>query len=167
MFREFRQRYPTVEVFALASKIELQDLFRPLGLAWRVPLLHQLARRLAALNGDLSEDPALLRSLPGVGPYASAATASLHGSTRAAIIDANIVRVICRIVGAAWNGETRRKQWLIKLAEQLTPQRAFRDYGYAMLDLSMTICKPRSPDCDQCPLINLCATGRCHTEGRI
>ena len=36
---------------------------------------------------------------------------SLHANRRAVLIDSNIVRVLCRLVGAAYNGETRRKRW--------------------------------------------------------
>lgn len=159
MFAEFRRRYPTTKAFAAAPESELETLCKPLGLAWRVPLLHSLAQRVSELDDELPEDTGFLETLPGVGPYAAAATVSLHGSSRAVLIDANIVRVLCRLTGAEYDGETRRKRWIIDLADQLTPPRAFRDYGYAMLDLGMLICRPQTPRCHECPLADLCKVG--------
>ena len=94
-----------------------------------------------------------------MGDYAAAATAAFHGGTRAAIVDANIVRLLCRLRGHEYDGETRRKRWLLELADRLTPSVEFRDYGFAVLDLSMTVCRPRRPLCAECPLITWCATG--------
>ncbi len=72
------------------------------------------------------------------------------------IIDANVVRVICRLVGEPYDGETRRKRWLMDLAERLTPERTFRDYNYALLDLAMVVCLPAAPRCRACPLAAVC-----------
>ena len=101
--------------------------------------------------------------LPGVGGYVAAATAALHGGNRAAIVDSNIVRLLCRLTGNTYGGETRRKRWLLDLADQLTPEVEFRAYGYAAIDLSMTVCRPRQPSCPDCPLVDLCVTGRDRT----
>ncbi len=159
VFLEMRRRYPTAVRFAAASPKEIADLIAPLGLRWRAPLLHDLARSVGESDGRLPRDQAELERLPGVGPYAAAAALSLHAGVRAVIIDANVVRVLCRLVGAPYDGETRRKEWLRELAERLTPPSEFRRYNYALLDLSMQICRHREPLCDQCPLQQLCVTG--------
>lgn len=156
VFEEFQRRYPDPATFADASLSELGELLRPLGLRWRVPLLHALAARIADRDGELPENETELQLLPGVGPYAAAAAISLHGSTRAVLVDSNTVRLICRVVGVPFDAETRRKRWLIELADRLTPRRAFLDYNYAMLDLAMLVCRPRHPRCADCPLVEIC-----------
>ena len=158
-FHRFRERYRTPAALANASAEELAGLVGPLGLRWRGRLLHQLAQEIARLDGELPLDQTALEELPGVGPYAAAATLSLHANRRAVLIDSNIVRVLCRLVGVEYDGETRRKRWLRELARAMTPPRAHRDYNYAVLDLAALVCLPRTPKCDECPILTWCTTG--------
>lgn len=164
MFSEFQRRYPSAKRFGQTTAAEIASLIAPLGLRWRAPLLHQLAGEIGRRHGRLPREQEQLENLPGVGPYAAAAALSLHDDQRAVIIDANVVRVLCRLVGRPYDGETRRKRWLIDLAGQLTPQRAFRDYNYALLDLAMAVCLPKTPSCCECPLRAVCETGA-HVHG--
>ena len=99
-----------------------------------------------------------LLALPGVGDYIASAFMSLHASKRDVIVDANIVRWICRMTGDAYDGETRRQNWLIDLADSLTPARVFRDYNYGVLDLTMNLCS-RNPECSGCPVREYCSHG--------
>ena len=164
-FSQFRDRYPSLASLALASEDELAGLVEPLGLRWRGRLLYQLVQEIVRVNGALPLEQTALEALPGVGPYTAAATLSLHANRRAVLIDSNIVRVLCRLVGATYDGETRRKRWLRELAETLTPPRAHRDYNYAVLDLAALVCLPRNPKCDECPILRWCATGLDRTVG--
>ena len=153
---EFSARYPTPDDLVNAPAGEPEDLIKPLGLRWRAPLIRSLARNLAGHN--VPRDPQELEKLPGVGRYVAAAHASFHGNRRAVIVDANVVRLISRMVGRDYGPETRRDRWLNTLAEHMTPLRAFRGYNYGILDLSMTVCT-RNPSCHECPVIKFCAYG--------
>ena len=164
-FNRFRDRYPSPAALASVNAEEFTELVEPLGLRWRGRLLHQLAREIARRDGTLPLDQRALEALPGVGPYAAAATLSLHANRRAVLIDSNIVRVLCRLVGTAHDGETRRKRWLRELAEALTPPRAHRAYNYAVLDLAAIVCLPRTPKCEECPILRWCSTGLDRTDG--
>lgn len=150
MYREFARRYPDPEFLVRESPAALKDLIGPLGLHWRAPLLFRMAQNVANVGGPPDRLEALVE-LPGVGPYAAAAYLSFHRGVRAVIIDSNVVRWLGRVFGFATDAETRRKRWLFELADSLTPKRAFRAYNFALLDLSMTICKTR-PSCEICPL---------------
>lgn len=162
VFRRFSKQYPTAVAFGRADPGELRELARPLGLQWRAERLVALAAAIRDRGGRLPRDVDALQTLPGVGPYAAAATLSFHGSHRAVIVDSNIVRVLCRLLGVAFNGETRRRVWLWNLANRLTPTDEFRAYNYALLDLAMRVCTPSRPHCVECPLSDLCvnATAR-------
>lgn len=163
VFEEFQRRYPDARSLGDAHEEDLSGLISSLGLRWRRPLFVQLARTIAECNGDVPATVDELKRLPGVGSYVAAATAALHGGTRASIVDSNIVRLLCRLTGQEYDGETRRKRWLLDLTDRLTPEAEFRAYGYAALDLSMTVCRPRQPSCADCPLVDLCITGRDRT----
>lgn len=152
-------RFPDPASLARTSDKELWDTFFSLGLHWRIPLIRRLAQALVEkCDGNIPEDFESLRSLPGVGPYASAAFLSFHSRKRQAIVDANVVRLYGRVFGFPVHGETRRERWFIRLAEKMTPQSGFREYNYAILDFTREICRPR-PLCSECPLNDICVYG--------
>ena len=157
---KFIARFPESQDLKTATLEEIEILIYPLGLRWRAPLLKQLFDYLAMNDGKVPATREELLQLPAVGPYVAAAMLSLHCGQRDVLIDANIVRWLCRLVGRPMDGETRRKQWLIELAEDVTPHRKVREFNYAALDFTMQICA-KVPKCSQCPLgPKLCVYGR-------
>ena len=156
VFQELRHRYPRTRDFAAASEDDLRELLTPLGLHWRIPLIVRLAREIGRRKGRLPRTVIGLRTLPGVGNYAASAAVSLHLGRRAVVVDSNIVRLLARLTGQAWDGETRRKRWVVDLAERLTPYGQTAVFNYALLDHSMTVCRLRRPDCCSCVLRDQC-----------
>ena len=166
VFREFRRRFKSAKKFSEANREEIVELIAPLGLRWRAPLLCELAQQLSDRSGRVPLDLETLQTLPGVGLYAASATLSLHANRRAVIIDSNIVRVLSRVTGKPYDGETRRKKWIWDLAQLLTPDQGFKEFNYAMLDFSMIVCRPKRPRCENCPLLSLCRYGLSRSSRR-
>ena len=159
VYRAFIASFPTLKRFAEASVEEIEQIIWPLGLRWRAPLLEALGRQLYE-RGRVPTTIDELASLPGVGQYVAASWLSLHGGSRGVLIDSNVVRWICRMLGREFDGETRRKKWLFEIADQLTPHEKVRDFSYAVLDFTMTICIPHAPRCEICPVgPRLCTYG--------
>jgi A/G-specific adenine glycosylase len=150
VYERLVREYPDPQDLAGAALSEVEGLIFSLGLRWRAPLIRDLARELYSLR-ELPVEYDELRALPGVGDYVASAWQSLHSKRRAILIDANVVRWLCRMRGVAGDGETRRQPWVRELADQLTPQRSFHVYNYAVLDFTMTVCGV-SPRCSTCPL---------------
>jgi A/G-specific adenine glycosylase len=159
VFLDLRARFPGAADLVAAGPEVAAEITSRTGLHWRGPLLFDTARRVSAAGGVPPEDPAQLRALPGVGPYASAAWLSLHRGKRAVIIDNNVARWLARLEGKPYDAETRRKRWVRGVAESLTPARKFRDYNYAVLDFTMRICVPGKPRCGECPIRSDCHFG--------
>lgn len=159
VYLTFIARFPEAEDLKTATLEEIEELIYPLGLKWRAPLLFRLCEELARTGGRVPTDAAALMALPGVGPYVAAAMLSFHTGKRGVIIDANVVRWLCRMVYRPMNGETRRDRWLIDLAESVTPARDVGSFNYALLDFTMEICT-KTPKCERCPLLDLCAYGQ-------
>lgn len=160
VYQEFTRRYEEPSQLANASLDEIKKLLYPLGLPSRATLLRQLGEALAEKKGRPPSSYEELLKLPAIGPYAAAAYLSFHLHKRATIIDANVVRWICRLVNRECDGETRRKKWFIELADTLTPLKDVRDYNYSVLDFTMEICTVR-PKCSICPIgPDYCCYGR-------
>jgi len=160
VFKTLRARYPSARAIGEAPSEDLERLFKPLGLRWRRRLLIAYCRSVGRMEGRLPFDRKSLEQLPGVGTYASSAALSLHGGVRAPILDVNVVRIVCRLRGVAYDGETRRKRWVGELVNHLTPGAGWREFNYAMIDLGRLLCRPKNPRCPECPLRRHCATGR-------
>ena len=155
VWTDFVSRFPDLESASEADESLFMSVVKPIGLQWRSRLLRDLVRVLADRK-RVPEDKNELMSLPGVGEYVASAYLSLHSGKREVIIDANVVRWICRMTGDEYDGETRRRPWLRKVADSLTPARIFRDYNYAVLDFTMTVCGT-NPRCESCPVSSHCA----------
>ena len=160
VYEKFIARFPDACALETATLAEIESLIYPLGLRWRAPLLKQLCDHLAENDGRVPDTREELLQLPAVGQYVAAAMLSLHQGSHAVLIDANVVRWLCRLADRPMDGETRRKTWLIEMAETVTPPRKTREFNYALLDFTMTICG-KTPRCMDCPLgPKLCLHGR-------
>ena len=151
VYEEFKSRYPTPADLLDADPNEVFPLIQKLGLGFRIGLLLDIADVVVKQGGVLPEDMDELTTFKGVGPYTAAAWLSLHRGKRAVIIDSNVVRWLSRMTGNRYNRDPRGVSWVKNLADRLTPQRVFREYNYAVLDFTMSICTPRNPQCQQCP----------------
>ena len=159
VYEQFTSKYPEPADLAKASLEEIEKLIYPLGLRWRAPLIRELGEALKTLGGVPNSLEELLE-LPGVGSYAAAAYLGFHGGKRAVIVDANVVRWLCRLVDRPYDGETRRKKWLVDLANDVTPSRKWTEFNYAVLDFTMQVCG-KVPRCSICPIgPALCLTGQ-------
>ena len=152
VYEEFKEHYPTSTDLLVADPNKVFPLVQKLGLAFRLGLLRDIAGIAVERGGVLPEDMDELTTLRGVGTYTAAAWLSLHRGKRATLIDSNVVRWLSRMTGNLYNRDPRGVSWVKDLAERLTPQRAFRDYNYAVLDFTMKICTPLNPNCVQCPI---------------
>ncbi len=165
VFLALVNRYPDPIFLANESVEAIKQTIAPLGLPIRARQLKELAGAIANLNGDLPCKTEALRKLPGIGHYAAAAFVSMHCGKRAVIVDINVVRWLSRLLGVSYDGETRRKAWLIALADEMTPRNNSRSYNFAVLDFTMKICG-RVPKCLECPIgPKLCEYGRMSLAG--
>lgn len=160
VFLDFRRMYPSVNAFIAAGPNAARALTDRLGLHWRGDLLYRAALAVQDLGGEPPETLQELRKIPGIGPYTAAAWLSLHRNKRAVIVDSNVSRWLSRMTGLPYERDPRHVRWVNELADHLTPPRAFRAYNYAVLDFTMTICTPRKPRCNECPLHMLCSYHR-------
>lgn len=157
-FPRFLARFPTLAALAGASEREVLKAWEGLGYYGRARNLHRAARILRDAGGALPDTPAGWAALPGIGPYTAAAVSSICLGTREPVVDGNVVRVLARFL--ARDDDFRRPSGRAALAAWLRPAiEAAGDPGafnQAMMDLGATLCAPRRPECDRCPLAAEC-----------
>ena len=161
-YEKFLQHFPTVADLAAASQDKVMGLWSGLGYYSRARNLHQCAKDVVTrFDGKFPSTAAELITLPGIGRSTAAAVASFCFSERVAIMDGNVKRVLTRVWAyAADLSVSQNEKALWQLAENALPTRqlttAMPRYSQALMDLGATICLPRKPNCQACPVKNEC-----------
>lgn len=157
-FERWIAQFPNVKILAAAHEQEVLQCWEGLGYYSRARNLHRAARIVVdAHGGELPTDRQTLESLPGIGPYTAGAITSIAFGQDEAALDGNIRRVYARLFNVdqpTRERETEKHLWAI--ACQQLPSGQAGDYNQALMDLGATICTPRNPNCEACPLQNLC-----------
>lgn len=164
-FQRFTARFPDLPSLAAADPDELMRYWAGLGYYARARNLQRAARQVLEIHdGRLPDDLRDLQALPGIGRSTAGAILALAHGRRAAILDGNVKRVLARWHGIdAWPGQAAVNRQLWALSEQHTPERRVGDYTQAIMDLGATVCTPRRPRCDACPVAGGCVA---HRTGR-
>ncbi len=160
-YREFMGRFPTLVALALAPEQDVLAMWSGLGYYRRARMLHKAAQFVSTnLGGNLPVKAEELRVLPGIGVYTAAAIASISNGEPVAVVDGNVERVLCRFAGwgAGRGGRTALRRKVEELARKLLVRARPGDSNQAMMELGATICTPRNPQCDACPLTTECKT---------
>lgn len=137
---------------------DLKDLLHPLGMyTVRAKQLHAVAEKVDERGSESLSEESFLCELPGVGRYISNAVLCFAFNQPKPALDTNMIRVIKRVFGVqSALSRAREDRSLWDFAERLVPHRKCRQFNWGVLDLSSSICKPRKPECPQCPLSKLC-----------
>jgi A/G-specific adenine glycosylase len=155
-FLKFIARWPTVSDLAAEADGEVMAAWAGLGYYARARNLLACARAVARDHGGVFPDTEEgLRSLPGLGPYTAAAVAAIAFDRPTNVVDGNVERVMSRLFAVEAPMPAAKPELKALAAELVTDHRP-GDWAQALMDLGATVCKPRSPTCDICPLKGNC-----------
>ena len=154
----FIERFPTISSLARASQDAVLKMWEGLGYYARARNMHRAAGQIMAEhNGEIPDDLATLRALPGIGDYMAGMILSLAYEQDVPALDANGYRVLARLCGIQQpidKSAIRRQLW--EIAGELIPAGSAGAFNEALIELGALVCTPRSPACDTCPLSNGC-----------
>ncbi len=158
VYERFIVRYPDVTSLVQATREELHETLYPLGLRWRIDLIHEMAVRLVErFGGQVPETREDLLSLPGVSDYIAGAVRCFVWNQPEPLIDTNTVRVVGRLFGLEIRDSSRRNRRFRELIGALVNPDEPRVYNYSLLDLAEEVCmKKRPPECERCPVSGWC-----------
>lgn len=164
-YARFLARFPDIASLAAAPVDDVLALWSGLGYYARARNLHKAAQAVVEQHGGRFPQCAIdIATLPGIGRSTASAIASFCFGERAAILDGNVKRVLCRVFGIdGFPGERAVEERLWALADTLMPAEHGGDYIQAQMDLGATLCTRTRPACVRCPLATDCvalATGR-------
>jgi len=151
-YARFMRRFPTVQSLASARETSVLAAWSGLGYYHRARRMGHAARLIVReLHGKFPRKAEDWAKLPGIGRYTAAAIASIAFGEAVAAVDGNVERVLTRLFGCA---DGRESSW--QRAETVLERERPGDSNQAMMELGATICTPRAPQCQQCPLNRWC-----------
>jgi A/G-specific adenine glycosylase len=158
-FQRFIERFPDVVSLAEAPQGDVLETWAGLGYYARARNLHHCAQTIVAqFDGKFPNNATTLATLPGIGRSTAAAIAAFAFGERAAILDGNVRRVLCRhfaVEGFSGEAAVQAKLWDIAEAE-LPPARDIVAYTQGLMDLGSMVCTRSRPKCSDCPLNATC-----------
>jgi len=168
-YPRFLAQFPDVASLAAAPEDAVLALWSGLGYYSRARNLHKCAQAVMALHGGrFPETAEQLATLPGIGRSTAGAIAAFCFSERVPILDANVRRVLTRVL--AFDADlavARNERDLWDQATALCPdpreldlRDAMPRYTQGMMDLGASLCLPRKPACLLCPLHSQCRAAR-------
>ena len=153
-YERFLKRFPDVFALAAAEQDEVLKLWEGLGYYSRARNLHAAAKAVAADGGRFPDSVEGLQALPGIGPYAARAIASIAYDICAPALDGNQMRVLSRCFAVERTLKTPFD--LEEKALACISRERPGDYNQALMDLGASICTPKNPRCEDCPLSPIC-----------
>ena len=169
-YRRWMEVLPDVEALAAVEEERLMRLWQGLGYYSRARNLQKAAQVVMAKHGGRFPDTyEALIELPGVGDYTAGAVASIAFGRPVPAVDGNVLRVAARVADIRDNiMDTKVRKAFRAWMEAAMPPGRPGEYNQALMDLGATVCLPNGrPDCDRCPLSELCEAHRLGTEEQL
>ena len=158
----FIARFPTVAALASATPADVLRAWQGMGYDRRALNLQRAARAIVAdHDGIVPSDLAALERLPGIGPYTARAVAAIAFGQPVGAVDTNVRRVLGRALGwptagAPGDAAPDAARRLQAAADASVDRRRPAEWTHALMDLGATVCRPRGPRCEVCPIVRWC-----------
>lgn len=157
-FERWMQRFPDFESLAAADGEDVLKHWEGLGYYSRARNLHKLAKEYVAREPKPTTREEW-QTLPGIGPYTSAAISSIAQGYPAAVVDGNVVRILARLTNdeRSFKNNGDAVKAFTALAGEVLNTDDPGDHNQAMMELGATVCQKHHPMCTVCPVVAFCA----------
>ncbi len=157
-YLKFIEQYSNIFKLAKAPIDEVLRTWQGLGYYTRARNLHKCAKTIVEqYKGKFPEARSELLKLPGIGPYTSAAIASISFGKKEAVVDGNVIRVITRLFGIEEDiSSLKTIKRVTSIAESLITNSNPDIFNQAIMEYGATQCKPNKPLCEECIFMDIC-----------
>lgn len=172
IFKKFIRLFPTPKHYAEACEAELMSHLKGIGYYSRFRRLQSAIQILI----ESSETGTIVwpqtyedwRKLPGIGEYTASALASIINRQPYGVLDGNVERILCRIneVHLPVN-LPKLKKYYRKMLQPIVDTKNPGDFNQGLMELGQKICRPINPNCERCPLSQLCLAYKNHTQTMV
>lgn len=147
VWNEILGKYPSLESIQEATEEQLSKDLEGLGFHnRRARDIKKTANiLLEERDGHIPDSKDELLELPGVGDYIASATLCFGLEKRAAIADSNVKRVIEYLFDIEAEEDLRNDKRVLEKAEEMLPQKDFKKFNWALLDLGDLLRRGEEP----------------------
>ena len=161
-YTRFLRELPTVRALAECDEEKLLKLWEGLGYYSRARNLQKTAKTVVEkYDGVFPKSAKELRELAGIGEYTAGAIASIAYYLREPAVDGNVFRVLSRLTeNPTPIDEPKYRKYLTEKLREIYPEEgvACSEFTQSLMELGALICKPQSPDCENCPMQGICVS---------
>jgi A/G-specific adenine glycosylase len=153
-YARWMKRFPTIRSLADSREQDVLALWEGLGYYTRARNLREAAQIVMQRHdGKLPANVDELMALPGIGRYTAGAIASVAYGKDEPAVDGNAIRVLARVFNVKHVvGTSKATKMFWALAAEHLPKGRAADFNQALMDLGSSLCNPRKPNCQECPL---------------
>jgi len=156
-YKKWLKLFPDVKSLSRAPLQKVLKAWQGLGYYQRAKNLHLAARAIChKFRGKIPSDYGELKNLPGFGPYTAAAVASFAFNKPYPVVDANVRRVLMRLMGLRSEAGAKNDKALLRFLEPFLPLKKMGIFNQAMMELGSQVCRPKNPLCLLCPVREFC-----------
>ncbi len=156
-YKRWLVKFPTVHDLAKADINDVLKMWQGLGYYNRARNLHKAAQIVSTqYKGVLPKNAALVRALPGFGPYSTGSTLSIAYDLPLTIIDANVRRVVMRLLCIEGLADTKQDAQINIYLNKVLPSKKVGDFNQALMELGALVCRSKEPVCILCPVSKYC-----------
>lgn len=161
-YLRFTETFPKITDLANAEEDQVLKVWQGLGYYSRARNLHKTAKIVQEnYHGEFPNNYNEIIALKGIGPYTAAAIASFAFNLPHAVVDGNVYRVLSRYFGIDTPiDSTEGKKIFQSLADELIPKDQPALFNQAIMEFGAIYCTPNNPPCENCILLDTCASGR-------
>ncbi|AYF05657.1 MULTISPECIES: endonuclease III [Bacillus] len=159
------QKYKTPEDYLSVSLEELQQDIRSIGLYRnKAKNIQKLCRMLLDdYDGKVPEDRDELTKLPGVGRKTANVVVSVAYGIPAIAVDTHVERVSKRLAICRWKDSVLEVE---KTLMKKIPMDEWSVTHHRMIFFGRYHCKAQRPQCEECPLLEVCREGKKRMKGK-
>lgn len=157
-YLRFLSAYPDVKTLAGSTEQEVLKMWQGLGYYSRARNLFRAAQIIEReYHGAIPDHPGRFSSLPGVGPYITAAVLSITRNLPLPAVDGNVLRVFARYKALDMDiRQNATRRFICEELSEIIPCQDPGTFNQSIMELGATICTPRNPLCGRCPLAGTC-----------
>ena len=157
VYEKWMQTWPTARALVQATPAEVITAWGRLGYPRRALRLHECAKVITSqYKGDVPQNEAELRELPGIGEYTAAAIVAFAFQGRSLVLDINIRRLFSRLYRGEEHPTTSPTKSEKSEYESYIPARDAHIWAAATMELGALICTSKNPLCGRCPVADKC-----------
>lgn len=168
-FEKFIALYPDVYALAQTTNDALKKCVEGIGYYRRFKYMKKAALVIVHdFNGLFPDTYDQVLSLPGIGLYTAGAIMSIAYNKPFSAVDGNVIRILSRQYNIQEDMRQEKHKNIVRdLNQTLIEHTNPKDYTQALMDLGRTVCKPKQPKCEECPVAETCQAYELHIQDKV